>query len=82
MDRDTSPTPRQAPLADQIPLGLWLLWTLAVAAAAARVAWPALLGVAPLDLIRLVVTSALVGAAGLLALTVIELRLAPWRFLE
>lgn len=64
------------------PLSLWVLWTLSVIASAIWVAWPALRGLAPLDTLRLVITSALVGLSGLLLLTVIEIRLAPWRFLD
>lgn len=81
MSYDRSPAPHDVGPA-ALPLGLWLLWALPVAATAAWVAWPALRGEAPLDLARLVTTSALVGLAGLLALTVLELRLAPWHFLD
>jgi hypothetical protein len=75
-------SPPPAPTATPFPLGLWLVWTLAVIASAAWVAWPALRGLAPLDTFRLVITSALVGLTGLLLLTVIEIRLAPWHFLD
>lgn len=71
-----------APTATPFPLGLWVLWALSVIASAAWVVWPAIRGLAPLDTLRLVITSALVGLAGLLLLTVIEIRLAPWRFLD
>lgn len=85
MAHDPSPRPRRAPAApaeDPFPLGLWALWTLAVVAVAARVAWPAIVGDAPLDTLRLVISSGLMGAGGLLVLTVLEIRLAPWRFLD
>lgn len=71
-----------ASTATPFPLGLWVLLALSVIASAAWVAWPALRGLAPLDTLRLVITSALVGLAGLLLLTVIEIRLSPWRFLD
>lgn len=64
------------------PLGLWVLWALSVVISAVWVAWPALGGLAPLDTLHLVITSALVGLSGLLLLTVIEIRLTPWRFLD
>jgi hypothetical protein len=72
----------EASAAAPFPLGLWVLWTLSVIASAVWVAWPALRGLAPLDTLRLVITSALVGLFGLLLLTVVEIRLAPWRFLD
>lgn len=68
--------------ADAFPLALWLIWTLAVVATAAWVALPALVGTAQLDTLRLVIRSGMVGIAGLLALTVLEIRLSPWRFLD
>ncbi|HMQ29754.1 MAG TPA: hypothetical protein PKD53_03460 [Chloroflexaceae bacterium] len=79
MSHKRSPGPADA---DALPLGLWLLWALSVAATAAWVAWPSLRGEAPLDTLRLVVTSGLVGVVGLLILTVLEIRLAPWHFLD
>lgn len=65
-----------------LPLGLWLLRTLSVIASAVWVAWPALRGLAPLDTLRLVITSALLGLTGPLLLTGIEIRLAPRHFLD
>jgi hypothetical protein len=67
---------------EPFPLGLWVIWTFSVVATAFWVAWPALCEAAPLDMIRLVVTSALVGAVGLLILTALEISIAPWRFLD
>lgn len=82
-DQRPGPAPRLPwPPAAELPLGLWALWTFAVVVTALWVAWPALLGSAPLDTPRLVIRSALVGVAGLLALTVLEIRVAPWRFLD
>lgn len=65
-----------------LPVSLWLIWTLAVVVTAAWVAWPALQGPEPLDTLRLVIMSGLAGVAELLVITVIELHLAPWRFLD
>jgi len=85
MITDSSPA-RQSPAArradSSFPPGLWLALVLTIGSTAVWIAWPALRGVAPLDLTRLVITSALVGVTELLVLTVIEIRLAPWRFLE
>jgi hypothetical protein len=65
-----------------LPVGLWLLWTAVVVAAAIRVAWPALWGAAPLDIPGMVIQSALAGVSGLVVITLLEIRLAPWRFLR
>lgn len=65
-----------------LPVGLWLAWTAAVVAAALHVAWPALWGAAPLDIPRMLIDSALAGVAGLVVMTLFEIRLAPWHFLH
>lgn len=75
------PRPEPPPAAP-FPLNLWMIWTLSVIATAIWVAWPALWGAAPLDTLRLVIMSALTGVAGMLLLTVMEICLAPWRFLD
>lgn len=67
---------------DGTPLLLWATWALSVAAAAVWVWWSAFAAGQPLDIAFLVVRCTLVGLAGLLILTLIELRLAPWRFLD
>lgn len=64
------------------PALLWALWALSVIGAAASVWWDAASAGQPLDIIFLVVRCTLVGLAGLLVLTLIEIRLAPWRFLD
>lgn len=61
---------------------LWLAWGLALGYAAVWAAWSALGAMGPHDVTRLVMHSALVVVTGLLLLTAIELRLAPWRFLD
>lgn len=68
--------------ADPFSLALWLLWALSIAAMATWIAWPAIRGLAPLDMPRLVIMSALTGAVGLLLLAILEIRFAPWRFLD
>lgn len=67
---------------DEAPPPLWALWALSVIGAAAWVWWDAAAAGQPLDIIFLIVRCTLVGLAGLLALTLIEMRLAPWRFLD
>ena len=63
------------------PIGLWVIWTLSVISNALWVSWPTILDHTALDLPRLVVSSALVGAIGLLLITLLEIRLAPRKFL-
>jgi hypothetical protein len=60
----------------------WLIWTLTVVLTGVWNGWSALIGAAPLDLVRLCVESALVGVVGLLLLTIIDMRLRPWHFLD
>jgi hypothetical protein len=65
-----------------LPALLWTLWTIAVIAAS-YLSWQAdVVARRPLNLLGLVVHCGLVGVIGLVALTVIEIRLEPWRFLE
>ena len=67
---------------DPFPLTLWVIWTLAVVASAIWSAWPSIWHSTPLDTLQLIIASALTGVAGLLVLTILEIRLAPWRFLD
>jgi len=61
---------------------LWSLWTLAVAVAG-YLGWRAdILAGRALNLIGMAVNAIMVGIIGLIVLTVIEMRLEPWRFLE
>jgi hypothetical protein len=61
---------------------LWTLWTLAVGMTG-YLSWHAdALAQRPLDLIGLIVHCVVVGVIGLVALTMIEIRLEPWGFLE
>lgn len=84
----TDPSPTSRPLYTRrlgcfsFARAFWLAWGLALLSTAVWVAWPALHNLSPPDVTRLVITSALAGVAGLLLLTVIEIRLAPWRFLD
>ena len=61
---------------------LWSLWTLAVAAGG-YLGWRADISAGrPLNLIGMAVDAVMVGVIGLIVLTVIEMRLEPWRFLD
>lgn len=73
---------RAAPAArfGSLQLTLWSLWTVAVLGRAYLYVRPALDTGAPVDLLGLVLHSVLVGLVGLVAITLIELRLEPWRF--
>ena len=72
--------PRQA--SRGLQLVLWTLWTLAVAAGG-YLGWRADISAGrPLNLIGMAVDAVMVGIVGLIVLTVIEMRLEPWRFIE
>ncbi len=61
---------------------LWTVWTLAVVATG-YVSWHAdVVAQRPINLLGLVIHCGLVGVIGLVVLTVVEMRLEPWRFLE
>jgi hypothetical protein len=61
---------------------LWTTWTLAVVAMAYR-SWHAdLVAQRSFDLSGLVVHGTLTGLVGLLVMTMIEIQLEPWRFLD
>jgi hypothetical protein len=60
---------------------LWTVWTLVVVATG-YVSWHAdVVAQRPLNLLGLVIHSGVVGVIGLVVLTVVEMRLEPWRFL-
>jgi hypothetical protein len=61
---------------------LWSLWTLAVGSAAYRDWHSAVLVHQPVNITGLVIDCILVGLIGLVVMTVIEMRIEPWRFRE
>src|SRR5262245_55971823 len=61
---------------------LWILWTLAVVATGCASRHAAIVTRRPINLLGLVVHCGMVGVIGLSVLTVVEMRLEPWRFLE
>ncbi len=61
---------------------LWGLWTAAVVGRSYLFVRAALLVEEKVDLIGLVIHSMLVGVTGMVVITVIEMRLEPWRFLD
>jgi hypothetical protein len=72
----------QAPASHSLQIGLWALWTLAVAGVW-YYNWHAdILAQRPHNMIGLTVHCLVVGVIGLIVLTLIAMRLEPWRFLE
>lgn len=66
----------------RLSLLLWTLWTLLVIATA-YFSWHAdTIARRPLNLIGLMVHSSVAGVIGLVVLTIVEIRLQPWRFLN
>ncbi len=61
---------------------LWVAWTAAVLSRAYLYVRPALHAQELVDLAGLVIHCALAGVIGMLVLTMIELRLEPWRFID
>jgi hypothetical protein len=77
---NTSSRPRR--LTRGLQAILWTLWTLAVVSGGAW-GWRAdTLAGRPLSLLGMAINALLVGVIGLIVLTIIEMRLEPWRFLE
>lgn len=63
-----------------LQLALWSIWTLAVVLVACW-SWRAdIVAQRPLNLVGLVVHCMVVGIVGLVALTLVEMRMEPWRF--
>ena len=61
---------------------LWTLWTLAVMATA-YLSWHSdIVAQRPANLLGLVIHCGVVGIIGLIVVTLIEMRIEPWRFLE
>ena len=61
---------------------LWILWTLAVVATGYASRHADIVARRPINLLGLVIHYGVVGVIGLILLTVVEMRLEPWRFLE
>ena len=77
---DTSSRPRR--LTRGLQAVLWTLWTLAVVGGGA-LGWRAdALAGRPLSLLGMAINAFLVGVIGLIVLTIVEMRLEPWRFLD
>jgi hypothetical protein len=73
---------RRLPATRGLQAALWLFWTLAVVAGGAW-GWRAdLLAGRPLSVIGMAIDAVLVGVIGLIVITVVEMRLEPWRFLD
>lgn len=63
-----------------LPVLLWAIWSIAVAATA-YLSWHAdMVAQRPLNTLGLVIHCVMVGAVGLVVLTRIEMWLEPWRF--
>jgi hypothetical protein len=61
---------------------LWTLWTLAVISGG-YLGWRAdALAGRPLNLLGMAISAGTVGVIGLIVLTLIEMRMEPWRFLD
>jgi hypothetical protein len=59
---------------------LWTLWTIAVAVTA-YLSWHAdVIAQRPINLLGLAIHSVVTGLIGLVVLTVVEMRVEPWRF--
>jgi hypothetical protein len=77
---DASSRPRR--LTGGLQAALWALWTLAVVGGGWWGRRADVLAGHPLSVLGMVIDSILVGVIGLIVITVIEMRLEPWRFLE
>ncbi|HEU5100265.1 MAG TPA: hypothetical protein VFU22_14655 [Roseiflexaceae bacterium] len=66
----------------EMQVALWALWTLAVVGGG-YVGWRQdTLAGRPLNLLGMAISASMVGVIGLIVLTLIEMRLEPWRFLD
>jgi hypothetical protein len=70
------------PYTARVPLSFWLVWMLTIVATAAYTWWDALSAGTAVDIVQVVLHSIVVGLIGLIVLTRIEERMAPWRFVE
>ena len=79
---ETAQQSRRARREPSLQIVLWSLWTLAVAAAAFWHWRSDIVAQQPVNMLGLVIYSALTGLVGLLVLTLIERWLEPLRFLD
>lgn len=78
-----TPRPEQLrPYTARVPRIFWLIWMMIIAATAIYTWWTAFSSGLPLDVAQLVLRSAIVGLIGLIVITRIEARMAPWRFMQ
>ena len=78
--RETISRPRR--LTRGLQAALWMLWTLAVVSGGA-LGWRAdVLAGRPLSMLGMAINAFLAGVIGLIVLTLIEMRIEPWRFLD
>lgn len=70
------------PYAARIPLAFWLIWMSSIVATAGYTWWGTYSVGTPLNVTQIVLRSLIVGLVGLIVLTLIEVRLAPWRFMK
>jgi hypothetical protein len=71
---------RQQRARSSLPMLLWALWTIAVAATG-YLSWHAdMVAQRPLNTLGLVINCVMVGAVGLVVLTKLQMWLEPWRF--
>lgn len=75
-------SPRNDRRTARTPIALWILWSLSVIGTALWIWWSAFTTGSPVDIALMVIRCTLVGVAGLIGLTLIEMRIAPWRFLD
>ncbi|MEI8306102.1 MAG: hypothetical protein WCF99_03445 [Chloroflexales bacterium] len=81
----TRETPRPEQLRSytaKVPRIFWLIWMVAIVATAAYTWWATFSSGMPLDTTQIVLRSAIVGLVGLIVITRIEARMAPWRFMR
>lgn len=81
--RESADASRNAECASySLQIILWTLWTLAVVTTG-YFSWRAdVVAQRPENLLGLVIHCGVVGVIGLVVLTVVEMRLEPWRFLK
>jgi hypothetical protein len=80
--KETSRPEQLRPYTAKMPLIFWLIWILAIVATAGYTWWATLSASASPDMAQVILRSAIVGLVGLIVITRIEARMAPWRFFE
>ena len=73
---------RRLPSARGLQTALWAIWALAVIAGGAFGWWADIGAGQPFSILGMAIDAFLVGVVGLVVITVVEMRLEPWRFLE